>query len=417
MKRYDRLVPENSFIGRYLRYMRRTETAYAYDWWCSLWALAGACGRDTYVARPRAPVYLNMYLILIGDSGVPRKTTSVITAGNLARDLYRSDDSIGYIDAKTTTERLDLILHERTLEHASAQLAIAIPELAVFMGTEHYVANMPTLLTDLYDCPTFRHGGGTIARGEAIQRNVWLSLISASTPVWLLKTVNPNVVEGGFTSRCIFVIANKPKQSIPWPEEGESAQERAMLLSDLKEIRSAARIQGGINLTIEAMAFFRHWYNSRPRANDPYRQSFEAREDAHVLRVAALLSINDQTWLIKHAHIAKAVALVASVKEGSSLIFEGAETRTKFASALDTIRATLISAGMDPVPRSVLSRKLRHWLAYEEASMLLEVMHEVGAVQRFTHRTGERGRPVEYFRGTNILLARGLGEQVLEKFT
>jgi hypothetical protein len=43
-------------------------------------------------------------------------------------------------------------------------------------------------------------------------------------------------------------------------------------------------------------------------------------------------------------------------------------------------------------------------------------MHEIGAVQRFTHKTGERGRPVEYYRGTELLLSRGLGEQVLEKF-
>jgi hypothetical protein len=74
--RYDRLVPADSYLGRYLRYMSTTETAYDYDWWCGLWTLACACGRDTYVARPRAPVYLNMYLVLIGDSGVPRKTTA-----------------------------------------------------------------------------------------------------------------------------------------------------------------------------------------------------------------------------------------------------------------------------------------------------------------------------------------------------
>jgi len=137
-----------------------------------------------------------MYLVLIGDSGVPRKTTSVTTAGNLVRDLYADNDVIGYLDGKMTGERLDQILHERTVEHGSGQLAVAIPELAVFMGTEHYVANMPTMLTDLYDCPRLRNGGGTISRGGTIQRNIWLSFLSASTPVWLLKTVNPNVVEG-----------------------------------------------------------------------------------------------------------------------------------------------------------------------------------------------------------------------------
>ena len=404
-------------MGRYLRFMERTETAYAYDWWCGLWALACACGRSIYVARPRAPVYLNMYTILIGDSGVPRKTTSVVTAGGLVRDLYAGKDVIGYLDAKMTGEKLDAVLHDRTRECGSGQLAIAIPELAVFLGTEQYVANMPTLLTDLYDCPTSRHGGGTIYRGESIQHNVWLSFLSASTPVWLLKTVNPNVVEGGFTSRCIFVIANKPKQSIPWPEDDNAEEQRELLLSDLQVLRAESHQRGPITLTDAAMAAFRVWYHSRTRALDPYRQSFEAREDAHVLRVAALLCINDDTWEVQRHHIAKSIALIRGIKDGSALIFEGAESRTKFASALDSIRATLISAGMDPVPRSALHRKVRHWLDWQEIQLLLEVMHECGAVQRFTHRSGERGRPVEYFRGTDLLLARGLGEQVLEKFT
>jgi hypothetical protein len=109
--------------------------------------------------------------------------------------------------------------------------------------------------------------------------------------------------------------------------------------------------------------------------------------------------------------------LVASVKEGSSLIFEGAETRTKYASALDTMRALLVSTGMDPIPRSVLTRRTRHWLTQEETDMLLEVLHEIGAVQRFTHKTGMRGRPIEYYRATDIMVSKGLGETVLEKFT
>jgi hypothetical protein len=416
LKRYDKLIAPNTFIGRYLQYMKRTETAYAYDFWCALWCLAGACGRNIYVARPRAPVYLNMYLILIGDSGVPRKTTSVVTAGGMVRDCYRNFPEVGYLDAKMTGESLDKLLHERTLEHASAQLAVAIPELAVFMGTEHYIANMPTLLTDLYDCPGHRHGGGTISRGETIQRNVWLTFISASTPVWLLKTVNPNVIEGGFTSRCIFVIANKPKQNIPWPDGDNTEYERDALLYDLREIRYRAQEPHPISLTPGGMHSFTRWYNKRMRANDPYRQSFEAREDAHVLRVAALLCINDSTWEIAHTHISKAIELVASVKDSSSLIFEGAEARTKYATALDTMRSMLISAGMDPVPRSALQRRVRHALDYDGSGALLEVLHEINAVQRFTHKTGERGRPVEYYRGTELLLSRGLGEQVLEKF-
>ncbi len=413
---YDKLVPADSFLGRYLRFMSRQETATAYDFWCGLFCIACACGRDVYVARPRAPVYLNMYLILIGDSGIPRKTTSVHTAGGLLRDVYRDHDVIGYLDAKMTAERLNEILHERTMEHESAQLCIAIPELAVFMGIEQYVANMPTLLTDLYDCPSHRHGGGTIYRGESIQRNVWLSFLSASTPIWLLKTVNPNVVEGGFTSRCIFVVANQPKQSIPWPDAENTDYERDALTQDLRAIRFHAPTAEPITLTDNALVTFRAWYDKRTRALDPYKQSFEAREDAHVLRVAALLSINDNSWEVEPRHLAHAIKLVAGVKASSAIIFENAEQRTKYSAALDAVRMTLVSTGMDPVARHVLNRKVKHHLRSDEVTMLLDVLHELGAIQKFTHQ-GDRGPPTHYYRGTELLLARGLGEDVLAKFT
>jgi hypothetical protein len=417
VKNYDRLVPHDSFMGHYLSFMDQQETAHAFDFWSGMWALACACGRITYVARPRAPVFLNMYTILIGESGIARKTTSVSSAARLVRIITSEDAELGFIDAKVTAEKLDSLLHERTMEHGSAQLCVAIPELAVFLGTEQYVANMPTLLTDLYDCPSHRHGGGTITRGEMIQRNIWVSFLSASTPVWLLKTVNPNVVEGGFTSRCLFIVSNEPKDKIAWPSAADTDEDFAILTQDLREVRKRALIEQPITLTDAGMTAFTRWYKARTRSLDVFKLSFEAREDAHVLRVAALLCINDGSWRIDQTHVSRSIKLIDSVKDTSKDIFESGDLRSRHAYSLDRIRSTLISAGMDPVPRNELFRKARGKLSYNELTGLIEVLHEIGAIQRFISPPEHgRGRPVEYFRGTNLILGRGLGEQVLDRF-
>ena len=416
MKNYNKLIPATSYLGRYLKYMDQQETASAFDFWCGLWSIAGVCGRRPYVARPRAPVHLNMYLVLIGESGIARKSTSVGMAAGLVRSVLRHDKHIGFIDAKTTPEKLDNILHVRSRDMGSAQLCISISELAVFLGTERYAANMPTLLTDLYDCPSFRLGGGTIARGECVQRDVWLSFLSASTPIWLLKTVNPNVIEGGFTSRCLFVVSNTPKNKIPWPDATDAVADYKRLQLDLTAIRKRALKRGPITLNASGMLAYRRWYKARRLSLDTFKQSFEAREDAHVLRVAALLSINDDTWEIGAGHVNSAINLIAEVKDSSGQIFQTDNTRTRFALSLDTIRTVLISRGMDPIPRHELVRKARKGLSSDELNSLLEVLHEIGAVQRFTPAVDGRGRPPEYFRGTDLLLGRSLGDQVLEKF-
>ncbi len=412
---YQRLVPPNSFMGRYLNYMQSQETASIFDFYCGLWTISAVVGRTTHVDRPRAPVYLNMYVVLVGESGVARKTTSIRVATTVARSVIGGDYPIGLLDAKLTPEKLDEMLHFRTMEHGSAQLAVAVTELAVLLGTERYTAHMPTLLTDLYDCPTNREGGATIARGAIAQRNVWISLLSASTPVWLLKTVNPSVVEGGFTSRCYFIISNTPKKRIPWPVETDKD-----LLQDIKDdakiIAVEAGSRGPIQMDPTGLDVFSTWYNEKDHALDPFKQSFESREDAHVLRLAALLCINDGSWIIKRSHVNIAIRLVKDIKETAGSIFENAEQRTKYAMALDVIRAQLMSRGMDPIPRGALYRKCKNYVSSDEFLSLIEVLHEIGAIQRFMIQ-GEVGRPTDFIRGTNLILSRGLGETVMDRFT
>lgn len=395
--------------------MQAQETAEIFDFYCGLWALSAVCGRNTYVLRPRAPVYLNMFVILVGESGVARKTTSVRMATNIARSVVGLDNSIGVLDGKVTPEQMVAMLQERTMEYGSAQLCISVPELAVFLGTERYLAHMPALLTDLYDCPDSFEGGGTLARGKVVFRNVWLSFLSASTPIWLLKAVNPNVIEGGFTSRCYFVISNEPKQRIPWPQDVDADMYQD-LCDDVKIVAAEAASRGPIEVDPTGIKVFSEWYRNKGRAIDAFKQSFEAREDAHVLRVAALLAINDGSWIIKRSHVNVAIRLMSEMKDKSSGIFASTEARTKFAHALDAIRAALMSYGMDPVPRHKLYLKARSHITNEEFLTLLEVMHEIGAIQRFSI-AGERGRPADWIRGTDVLLAKGLGETVLDRFS
>lgn len=410
---YSRLVPHDSFMGRYLAYMQSQETAHVYDWWCGLWCISSAIGRTSRVARPRAPVYLNLFIVLVGDSGVTRKTTSVSIARRVVGSVYASRPSIALLDAKVTPEKLDEILHELSAQFGTAELCVAVPELAVFLGTERYIAHMPTLLTDLYDCPAERFGGGTITRGSVIQHNVWVNLLSASTPVWLLKTVNPNVVEGGFTSRCYFVVGATPKRHIAWPEDSDPLL-FSELCEDTRIIAQEASQHPEIGLTDKGKQHFRKWYSSRPRSIDPYKQSFEAREDAHVLRVAALLAVNDGSWTVDAPHVEHAALLLSEIKADSGRIFETAKAQSKFALGLDQIRTHLINSGMDPIPRHRLYLKCRSTLSHVEFMGVLDVLQELDAIQRFEFGEG-RGRPTDYIRGTRKLLDRSIGEAVIDR--
>jgi hypothetical protein len=110
-----------------------------------------------------------------------------------------------------------------------------------------------------------------------------------------------------------------------------------------------------------------------------------------------------------------AIRLITSIKDTARLIFETTETRSKMAQGFDQLRSMLLSSGMDPLPRHKVFNKLRFTLHVEEFNVLLEVLHEIGCIQRFMVQ-GERGRKAEWLRGTQLLMAQGVGDKVLEKF-
>jgi len=391
------------------------ETAHEFDLWAGLWLISCAVGRRVVVPRPRAPVYLNLYAALIGDSGIVRKSSAIREAALLARPLLR-DTTIKLMNSKMTAERLDRLLHERTMDHGCAQAAIAISELATFMGHEGYTANMPALLTDLYDCHDTRDGAGTQAEGPIVQRDVWVSFLTASTPTWLLKTVNPVVSEGGFTSRCLFICASKPKRRIAWPAPVDPNQgtQRERLLAQLTAIKTSIRIAVPIDQL--ALHRFRTWYDAREPAVDPFLSTFEAREDSHILRAAAMFAINDGSWSINQDDMRQAISLITAVKKTSSAVFSRAGERSRYGIGVEVMRTILMSAGMDPVPRGIMFRRMSRYIDHTEFVAMLDILEQFGAIQRFVLQN-ERGigRPTEYIRGTQQLLAPGLGDRIVTK--
>jgi hypothetical protein len=421
MKLNANAIPEGTFLWDFMEHMKDQETAEEFDLWSGLWALACAVGRRTVVPRPRAPVYLNMYLALIAESGIVRKSSAIRAASGLVRAMLLDDDDIMFFDAKTTPEQLDRLLHTNTERVGCGQVAISISELATFMGNESYTAGMPALLTDLYDCPDHRSGPGTIKDGPIDQHNLWVSFIAGSTPTWLLRTVNPAVSEGGFASRCLFVNATKPKRTIAWPtppnKEHEGRKKAAMLMQ-LREIREESFHHHGVGLYDSAMTMFVDWYDRRTPSLDPFIATFEAREDAHVLRTAALLAINAGAWEIHVTHLVAALQLVNQVKKGAAYVFSHAVDRSRYGFAIELIRTVLMTRGMDPIPRGMLFRRMSKHLDHTEFVAMLDVLHECGAIQRFVlKQDGGPGRPTDYIRGTKGLMAAGLAEVVVKQLS
>lgn len=411
--RYEKLVPEDSFLGNYLSYMDKTETAYSYDFWTACWLLSSAIGRNIVINRPRAPVYLNLFCILVAESGTTRKSSAVREAVRFARPFCKEQTQL--IESKVTPEKLEDMLHTNSKLYGQASAVIAISELVTFLGKEKYVESMPTLLTDLYDCPDIRTGGGSLSRGANEIKKVFISFLSASTPAWLLRAVNPDVIEGGFTSRVLFIVADKAKRSMSWPEESDERL-RETISDRLGAIATQARSVSRIEISEGARKAFDKWYKSRTHYRDPFRSSFQSREDAHVLRLAGLLCINDNTWVIQHTHILAAIRCITEVREDGASIFEGTGSNSRFVVGIDKLRDKLLAAGMGGLPQRELTKAVAQFMNADHMKAALDIMQELGMVQQFQNIQVTRGRPTTIWRGTQALAQSKALDKIIEGF-
>jgi len=411
-------VAPGSFIDQYMTWMEEQETPRVYDFICALWCLSLALGRDAIVARPRAPVHLNMYTILVSESGIMRKSTAIRMATSVARQFMQDTQSpMSLIESKITMGKMLQELTDGSIHRNASQMVLVASELAAMLGRGAQIAGVPALLTDLYDCPDQRSGGGSIHAGEINLRDVYCSFLAGSTPSWLEKAVRPEIIAGGFTSRCYFITGKMRKKLVAWPKEDDndnSLSRSLQLAESLRHISEQARTYSRIGLTSGALDTFSRWYNERPLHKDTYRESFESREDGHVLRLAGLLAANDNHWQISDDHIRRGINIVAWIKRCGTDLFTGSLVERYDVKVLRKMRNEILAAGDGGITRSVLYRNLfLSGRGRQEFGTLVNTMHDLDLVRRVEVQTN--GRPKEVIIATEYLRNEQFLEDVVRK--
>ena len=401
---FNKIAPDGTFIGDYMNAMSNVETASAYDFWCACWALGTVLGRSVFVPRPHAPVHMNWYIMLVAESGVTRKSTAVRYARDIVSHVLGVDKMI---EGKSTPE---YIFQQLT---RNPHTAIAVSELVTFLGRESYVIDLPALLTDLYDCPKEKRGG-SISRGEQVISNAFVTFLTASTPSWLRTSVNPTVVEGGFTSRCLFVHDERPKKKIAWPT---ASSDMTRVVQLLRETATAAQQVSEIELLPSGMKRFESWYRQRDTTSVvPFIASFNSREDGHVLRMAATLAVNDRTLAIEKKHIDNAVKLITFVKASAVQVFSDTGTAIKISQGITKVVQMLMEAGPAGIPHTRLYASVRYYTHADEFNLVMTSMHELEMIDKLLdNRAGGGRKGIRYVRGSNLSNNRAM-EQLMQTF-
>jgi hypothetical protein len=311
-----------NWIDTYLRYSDAQQAPKVYHLWIAISTIASALGRDTYLDRVYFKTFPNLYIGIVGPTGITKTS-----AGDIGVDILQAATEIEpfteVMKEKLTSWYLYDWFKELTDLKGQCICTIYAPEMKNFLGDLNK-SEMVALLTSFYGCPdspTYR----TKANKGFKFKNICLNLLACSTPEWLTTGTTVDEISGGFTGRFIYVYADKDERSVAFPEDmvtSQTHQLRADLIHDLVEIGS---LKGTFIITDQAKAEYIVWYNQRKAEwNDERMRGYFARKAETVLKLAMILSASrDNSLIIDEKVLNLSWQLLNSVEQNMTGAFSG----------------------------------------------------------------------------------------------
>ena len=136
------------------------------------------------------------------------------------------------------------------------------------------------------------------------------------------------MIGGGFTSRTVFVYADKKAQHIAYPDDfvpTDMAETERKLVEDLTRI--SREIAGPYTLTPEAKEWGRAWYaehySMRSANLDPERfGGYIARKQTHIHKLAMVLAASESNALtIRREHLEIAYTMLTDLEPDMQFVF------------------------------------------------------------------------------------------------
>ncbi len=206
----------DNWLDSYLIYRDNSEPPILFNKWSGVSTIAACLQRKCYTDW-ETRIYPNLYIVIIGPSGLCRKGTAMGPCLAFLRRL-----GIQLSAEKITTEALIQSLAEATesitdlntgIIKFHSSLTIFSKELSVFLGDTN--SRMIDCLTDWFDCDDpWKYQTKNCGTNEIDA--VWVNLIGATTPGMMRKLIPVEAIEGGLASRIIFVFGDRPSKIVPY---------------------------------------------------------------------------------------------------------------------------------------------------------------------------------------------------------
>jgi hypothetical protein len=292
--------------------------------WVGVATLAGALRRKVWIDQFYFQWYCNLYVILVAPPGVVSKTTTADIGMNLLRQVpgIKFGPSVvtwqalvtGFAEAAEAFECNGELLTQ-------SPMTISSGEFGNLLNPQD--KEMVDMLVSLWDGKGFKKQTKHSGSDDVV--NPWINLVACTTPAWIAGNFPEYMIGGGFTSRCVFVYADKKEQFVAYPglviPKDVKEKERA-LVEDLEHI--ATRLAGEYKLTKEAIDWGQQWYiqhnTHRPaHMQDDRFGGYLARKQTFIHKVAMILAASQRDELVIHKSDLETAAILVTDLEAEMI--------------------------------------------------------------------------------------------------
>lgn len=318
------------WIKTFLDYASFGEAPMKFLFWTGVSTVAGALRRRVWLDMKNFQWVPNFYIVLVAPPGVVSKSTTINIGMNLLRDV----DGVKFGPDSITWQALvtqfaaaqELVYQPATQEYLPMScLTIASDEFGTFFRPDDN--DMVNLLIALWDGKRGSFSKITKMAGSDSIENPWINMIACTTPTWIADNFSQYMIGGGFTSRCIFIYADKKRQLVAYPDEsapGSYHEVQAKLIHDLEVIST---LTGEFKLTQAAREWGRHWYATHNAAKPAGLDTdqfggYLARKQTHIHKLAMVLTASRQNDLLIEQDVLEAAeGFVTALEKDMPLIY------------------------------------------------------------------------------------------------
>lgn len=349
-----------NWLQAYLEYTRFSEAPDPLHFWTAISTIGGALRRRVWIDQRQFSWTPNFYIIFVAPPGVATKSTTI----NVGMKLLREVPDVVFGSNSGTWQGLTTALEESKRVYPKDEmgteflqmscLTMAISELGTFLKPKE--TDLVDLLVDLWDGGdrVWKHRIKTGDHPSTEIVNPWVNIIGCTTPAWLRGNFPTYMIEGGLTSRCVFVFADKKRHLVSYPSEmavnGWWLEMGARLTEDLVAM---SEMQGEYRILPDALEWGHQWYEhhwaNRPAAlmSEKYG-GYYARKQTHFHKLAIVIAAAQRSELyITKEDLMQAERLVTATEGDIDRVFKtiGASDDSR---AMAEILAIVKAAGQIP---------------------------------------------------------------------